>query len=252
MPAICFDLPVQSQQHITSNVRLLKVIWPDRQHVPHAGQFFMLRSWGADEAPTLSRPISVHSYDAQSGELEFLYEVKGPGTQKLALLTQGDLLTVTGPAGNGFDVAHFNGRIAVVGGGIGTAPLLQVVRELYAAGKRPEFFCGFRSKSYGTQWFDAYVTETHIATDDGSEGHHGLITQILDPAQFDVVLCCGPTPMMKAVAALCKEKGTPCFVSLENKMACGIGACLGCTCHTQTGAKCVCKEGPVFNAQEVF
>ncbi len=252
MPAVCFDLPVLSQQSITENVRLLRVIWPDREHAPHAGQFFMLRSWAADEAPTLSRPISVHYYDAESGELQFLYEVKGPGTEKLALLSEGDTLTVTGPAGNGFVPADFSGRIAVVGGGIGTAPLLQVVRELDAAGKRPEFFCGFRSGSYGLEWFQPHVTGIHIATDDGSEGHHGFVTQILNPEQFDVVLCCGPTPMMKAVAALCKEKGTPCFVSLENKMACGIGACLGCTCHTHTGAKCVCKEGPVFNAQEVF
>ena len=252
MPALSFDLSVVSQQTVTPEVRLLTVIWPDPDHAPHAGQFFMLRSWAADEAPTLSRPISVHSYDAASGALQFLYEVKGPGTQKLARLCAGDALNLVGPAGNGFTPRQYQGRIAVVGGGIGTAPLLQVVRELDAAGNRPELFCGFRSGSYGLEQFQPHCTAIHIATDDGSLGHHGLVTQILEPERFDLVLCCGPTPMMEAVAALCAEKGTPCLVSLENKMACGIGACLGCTCHTHTGAKCVCKEGPVFRAEEVF
>ena len=252
MPAVCCDVKVLHHEAVTPTVRLLTVQWPDAAHAPHAGQFLMLRSWGADEAPTLSRPISVHKYDTESGALEFLYEVRGLGTQKLAALQPGDTLQCTGPAGNGFIPAECNGRIALVGGGIGTAPLLQVARELAAAGKKPEFFCGFRSGSYGLDWFKPYVTETHLATDDGSEGFHGFVTQILNPADFDLVLCCGPTPMMKAVAKICKEAGTPCMVSLENKMACGIGACLGCTCHTDTGARCVCKEGPVFNAEEVF
>ena len=252
MPAVCCNVTVLQHEAIRPEVRLLTVQWADQEHIPHAGQFFMLRSWGADEAPTLSRPISVHGYEAATGELQFLYEVRGLGTQKLAAALPGQTVQVTGPAGNGFIPAEYTGRIAVVGGGIGTAPLLQLVKELDAAGKRPEFFCGFRSGSYGLDEFAPYCEGVHLATDDGSEGFHGFVTQILEPKDFDLVLCCGPTPMMRAVAKLCKEAGTRCLVSLENKMACGIGACLGCTCHAHTGAKCVCKEGPVFDAEEVF
>lgn len=130
----------------------LTVQWQDRSREPHAGQFYMLRAWAADATPILSRPISVDDFDNQTGALTFLYQVKGEGTHKLAALKKDDTLTVTGPCGNGFDTAALAGqykRIAVVGGGIGTAPLLLLCKELCRAGVRPDLFVGFRDTTYG-------------------------------------------------------------------------------------------------------
>ena len=126
MSAINCELTVLEQTAPAADIRRLAVQWQDNRHEPHAGQFYMLRAWAADATPLLSRPISVHDFDERTGVLTFLYQVKGEGTQKLAALKAGDTLTVTGPCGNGFDAAALAqaGKIAVVGGGIGTAPLL--------------------------------------------------------------------------------------------------------------------------------
>ena len=234
----------------------LTVQWQDRSREPHAGQFYMLRAWAADATPILSRPISVDDFDNQTGALTFLYQVKGEGTHKLAALKKDDTLTVTGPCGNGFDTAALAGqykRIAVVGGGIGTAPMFQLTRELAAAGVKPDVFFGFRDTPYCMEEYRSIANLVKVSTDTGAVGFHGFVTQLYDPADYDVVLVCGPTVMMKNAARLCAEKGTPCFVSMEKKMACGIGACLGCTCETKGGeGKSVCKNGPVFDATEVF
>ena len=144
------------------------------------------------------------------------------------------------------------GKVAVVGGGIGTAPLLLLCKQLAAAGCNPDLKAGFRDKPYGLEEFEPYCANIDLATDTGAAGHHGLVTDLLDPAAYDLVLTCGPGVMMRGVAKLCHDAGTPCLASLENKMACGLGACLGCTCHTKVGPKTVCKDGPVFPAEEVF
>ena len=234
----------------------LTVQWQDHSREPHAGQFYMLRAWAADATPILSRPISVDDFDNQTGALTFLYQVKGEGTHKLAALKKDDTLTVTGPCGNGFDTAALAGqykRIAVVGGGIGTAPMFQLTRELAAAGVKPDVFFGFRDAPYCMEEYREIANLVKVSTDTGAVGFHGFVTQLYDPADYDVVLVCGPTVMMRNAARLCAEKGTPCFVSMEKKMACGIGACLGCTCETKSGeGKSVCKNGPVFDATEVF
>ena len=144
-------------------------------------------------------------------------------------------------------------KIAVVGGGIGTAPMFQLTRELAAAGVKPDVFFGFRDTPYCMEEYRSIANLVKVSTDTGAVGFHGFVTQLYDPADYDVVLVCGPTVMMKNAARLCAEKGTPCFVSMEKKMACGIGACLGCTCETKGGeGKSVCKNGPVFDATEVF
>ena len=234
----------------------LVVQWQDPSREPHAGQFYMLRAWAADATPILSRPISVDDFDNQTGALTFLYQVKGEGTRKLAALQAGNALTVTGPCGNGFDTAALaasHKRIAVVGGGIGTAPMFQLTRELAAAGVKPDVFFGFRDAPYCMEEYREIANLVKVSTDTGAVGFHGFVTQLYNPADYDVVLVCGPTVMMKNAARLCAEKGTPCFVSMEKKMACGIGACLGCTCETRGGeGKSVCKNGPVFDATEVF
>ena len=137
MRAACCEATVLRNEVIAPDIRLLTVVWPDRDHAPHAGQFFTLRAWGADEAPFLSRPISVHRWNPDSGTIEFLYQVVGEGTEKIAQLKMKDTFQLTGPMGNGFDVPDILSKykkIAVVGGGIGTAPMFQLTRELAAAG----------------------------------------------------------------------------------------------------------------------
>lgn len=256
MNATSCNLTVLRQETVAEDIMRLTVQWQDRSREPHAGQFYMLRAWAADATPILSRPISVDDFDNQTGALTFLYQVKGEGTHKLAALKKDDTLTVTGPCGNGFDTAALAGqykRIAVVGGGIGTAPMYQVARELAAAGCKPDVFFGFRDKPYCMEEYRSIANLVKVSTDTGAVGFHGFVTQLYDPADYDAVLVCGPTVMMKNAARLCAEKHTPCFVSLEKKMACGIGACLGCTCETKSGeGKSVCKNGPVFDATEVF
>lgn len=256
MRAVCCEAFVLRNEVIAPDIRLLTVVWPDEDHAPHAGQFFTLRAWGAGEGPFLSRPISVHRYNADSSTIEFLYQVRGEGTQKLAALKNGDKLQLTGPMGNGFDVPELVSKykkFAVVGGGIGTAPMFQLVRELCAAGAKPDVFFGFRDEPYSMDDYKGLAGVVKVSTDTGKVGFHGFVTQLYDPADYDAVLVCGPTVMMRNAARLCAAAGTPCLVSLEKKMACGIGACLGCTCETKDGTgKSVCKNGPVFNAEEVF
>ena len=254
MSATSCNVRVLRQKAVASDIRRLTVALPKEGPRPHAGQFYMLRCWSAAETPVLSRPISVHDVDEREGTLTFLYQIKGEGTQKLAHLAWGQTLTLTGPCGNGFDVAAAAaaGRVAVVGGGIGVAPLLLLCRELAAAGCKPELYAGFRDAPYALEDFLPYCAAISVATDSGAVGYHGLVTGILHPEEFDLVLTCGPNVMMQGVYRLCTEKGVPCLASLERKMACGLGACLGCTCHTKVGPKTVCQDGPVFPAQEVF
>ena len=242
------------QEALAPDIRKLAVAWQQAGYQPRAGQFFMLRAWPANGTPVLSRPISVHDFDAATGTLTFLYQIKGEGTQKLAALQAGGTLTLTGPCGNGFDaaLAAAGGKTAVVGGGIGTAPLLLLCKALAASGSRPELFVGFRDAPYGLEEFMPYCNSIQLATDSGAAGHHGLVTDLLHPGEYARVLTCGPMVMMRGVYAKCAESATPCFASLEAKMACGLGACLGCTCHTKVGPKTVCKDGPVFKAEEVF
>lgn len=149
MRAVCCEATVLGHETVAQDIRLLTVRWPDRDHAPHAGQFFTLRSWAAEEAPFLSRPISVHCWDPETQTLGFLYQVVGQGTEKLATLRPGDSFQLTGPMGNGFDVAALvsqYSRIAVVGGGIGTAPMYQLTRELAAA--RGQAGCVLRLPGY--------------------------------------------------------------------------------------------------------
>lgn len=256
MSAACCNALAVAHAEIIPGIRLLTAAWPAELPAPHAGQFYTLRAWGADEAPFLSRPISVHKWDADARTVEFLYQVRGQGTEKIAKLEIGQTFQLTGPMGNGFDVAALAARydrIAVVGGGIGTAPLYQLVRELNDAGKKPDVFFGFADTPYCMEEYKDVAKLVKVATDSGRYGFHGFVTQLYDPADYDVVLTCGPHIMMKNVYKACAEKGVMCYASLESKMACGIGACLGCTCKTSSGeGKSVCKHGPVFEASEVL
>lgn len=208
------------------------------------GQFYMVKGWNGLD-PFLPRPISIA--DLEEGNITFLYEVRGRGTHIISNLIEGNTLSVLGPLGNGFEY-NTDKKIALVSGGIGIAPMFFLAKWL---NRKPDLFCGFSSENYYLDEFLPYTQNINISTEDGSAGYKGYIVDILDPTKYDLVITCGPIPMMKAVINKCKGI-VPVQVSMESHMACGVGACLGCTVNTVRGMERVCKEGPVFNAEEVF
>jgi len=221
--------------------------------VPRPGQFYMLATvngWGGgeDERPLLPRAFSHMGHAA--GELSFLLEDVGPGTRRLAALGPGEELWLLGPLGQGFGPAPPGRRALLVGGGIGVAPLLALRDEL-GVGARTLF--GFRDAAHARGFVDE--AGMRIATDDGSHGHAGLVTELLraeldaDPAA--AVFACGPPPMLEAVRAECAQRAVPAQLALESGMACGFGACFGCVVPTRNGFIRVCVDGPVVDAADL-
>ena len=212
------------------------------------GQFYMLRCW--DKEPLLWRPISIHNISENS--IEFLYQLVGDGTKLLSKLEAGEDVKVVGPLGNGFNLDEIKGRVAVVSGGIGVAPMRYLVDGIKKhTDAKVEVFSGFRDEVYGIEEIEALGVPVEVSTEDGSVGKKGFVTALFDPKDFDLVLCCGPEVMMYNVIKLCREAGTKIYISEEKKMACGIGACLVCTCKTVKGNKRTCKDGPVFDGAEI-
>lgn len=207
------------------------------------GQFYMIRGWNGLD-PFLPRPISIADLD--NGKIKFLYEVRGRGTHIISRLKKGDRLSVLGALGNGFNL-EVQGKIALLSGGIGIAPMLYLAKNLSG---EVTIYSGFRNDAYFLDQIKPYVKNIFIATEDGSNGHKGFVTELFDPSKYDLVLTCGPTPMMEVVIKMCEGR-VPVYVSMESRMACGIGACLGCTIETIRGMERVCKEGPVFKGEEV-
>ncbi len=207
------------------------------------GQFYMLRAW--DREPFLSRPLSICSLSEDY--IQFLYEVKGKGTKAFANLKTGDSIYLLGPLGNGFNL-NTHEKIGIIAGGIGIAPMIYLVKKL---GKNADFYAGFREEPYCIKEIEDSANQLYIATENGSIGHEGYIVDIFNPEKYSQVLACGPIPMLKRVVLMCKEKNVPIYISMENRMACGIGACLGCNIETVEGMKRVCKEGPVFSGEEI-
>ncbi len=210
------------------------------------GQFYMLRAW--DKQPFLSRPISIHNLDKE--KIEFLYEVRGEGTELFSKLRENDEVELLGPLGNGFDIDNIKGKVAIISGGIGIAPMYYTAKKLDNC--EIDFYAGFRDETYLIDDIKAFVNETYISTDTGKSGYKGFITEIFELNKYDVVLCCGPSIMMNKIVKACRENRKKVYISQENHMACGIGACLGCTCKTNTGTKTVCKDGPVFDGEDVI
>ncbi len=211
-----------------------------------AGQFVEVEVCNSREV-LLRRPISIHDVDSQNQTLSLLIQTVGKGTRRLADLREGDTLNLVYPLGRGFAVAGANPLL--VGGGAGIAPLLYLAKCYREKGIRPTILLGGRTEALipVREEFEA-IGATGCATEDGSLGEKGLVTQhSLFNLGYDHICTCGPTPMMKAVGRHALAKGIPCEVSLENMMACGIGACLCCVTDTDQGHKCVCKEGPVFD-----
>ncbi len=201
----------------------------------------------------LRRPISI--CNVEDGHLWLLVRDAGAGTHRLVNAAVGDKFSIILPLGHGFTVpTDTNARVLLAGGGVGVAPLLYLAKTLRDGGLRPDIVLGARSKSdvLLREEFEHYG-QLHISTDDGSDGTPGLITaNPVFSGEFDAVAVCGPTPMMRAVAAICAKRGIRCEVSLENMMACGLGACLCCVEDTkEKGNVCVCTDGPVFNINEL-
>jgi len=217
------------------------------------GQFVQLRVDGSAYT-FLRRPISVYDVDIENNIMHLLIKIAGDGTGMLSKLESGDLLSTIYPLGNSFTIPERKERVLLIGGGVGVAPLYFAGKTLSANGMDVEFLLGYRSDD---QLIDHEKFEktgkVHLTTEDGSAGHKGLVINhpVLKEEEFDRICCCGPDPMMKAVAALAKRKSINCEVSLENLMACGIGACLCCIEETVRGNLCTCTDGPVFNINEL-
>lgn len=201
----------------------------------------------------LRRPISIYDVKPGCNAFELLIQIVGEGTRLLANLEEGDLLDTIYPLGNGFNIENPPSNILLIGGGVGVAPLLYLAKELNEKGITPKILLGGRSSTniIEVDNFKQYG-EVYISTEDGSIGEKGFVTQHSVMNQnIEKIYTCGPDPMMKAIGEIAFKKGIDCEVSLENMMACGIGACLCCVTDTIEGNKCVCTEGPVFNTKEL-
>ena len=241
------------------NVYLLQVeidLLRQTQIVPKPGQFYMIRS--KKSSAYFSRPISVyHSEELFSDgkrklSLQFMILEKGTGTKELCQMLSGEKLILSGPMGNTFEVpesADDKTEICIAGGGIGVAPVANFASSLKE--KSYDFFASFRSGSYGLDFVKP--RELFITTDDGSQGIHGMLSEALTvekirSARYKYIFACGPEPMLSYIQKIAKETGTKAFLSLEHRMLCGAGACLGCTIQTDEGNLRVCKDGPVFDS----
>lgn len=254
MKKYILDLTVSEALSVGKQFVLLRLTSENPLPEMLPGQFVEVR---VDETPSvlLRRPISIHYYDKKANELGLLVQLVGNGTRWMATLKAGDVLNVVLPLGNGFTLPADNTvRPLLVGGGVGVAPLLYLGMKLKEMGITPTFLLGSRTENELMQIAEfEKVGRVFITTENGAVGEQGYVTQhsVLAREQFDQVYTCGPKPMMVAVAHWAKGVGVVCEVSLENKMACGVGACLCCVEDTREGNVCVCKEGPVFSIDKL-
>ncbi len=254
MKKYILDLKVNSVEALSDKHVLIKLTQAEPLPAMLPGQFVEVR---VDNAPStfLRRPISINNVDYDRNELWLLVAAVGDGTRRLQRLHCGDTLNCVLPLGNSFSLpANPDAKPLLVGGGVGVAPLLYLGRKIKAQGGHPTFLLGARSASDVLEkaLFEE-VGRVFITTEDGSEGEKGFVTNhsVLASEQFDFISTCGPKPMMMAVARFAFKNGIECEVSLENKMACGVGACLCCVEKTTEGNKCVCKDGPVMNIKQL-
>ncbi len=254
MKKYILDLTVSEVCRINDKYVLIKLTHAEKLPPMVPGQFVEVR---VDGSPTtfLRRPISINFVDYDSNELWLLVAAIGDGTRRLAELKKGETLNCVLPLGRGFTIPEQrDARLLLVGGGVGVAPLLYMGKVMRDRGMEPTFLLGARSAS------DLLLLEEFrkygrvlITTEDGTAGERGFVTNhsVLGEERFSLISTCGPKPMMMAVARYAAKAQIECEVSLENMMACGVGACLCCVEDTTEGNVCVCKEGPVFNIRQL-
>ncbi len=237
------------------NAAACLTLTPDSGQLPdiRGGQFVNILINGVDGI-ILRRPISVNYVDYDNNRLILLIKNAGRGTGALCAANPGDKMRILLPLGNGFSYSPKHRKPLLIGGGIGTAPMLYWGKVLAGKGVNPHFLLGARSASdiLQLEWFEK-IGECECATEDGSLGYKGFVTDhpCFHREDYDIIYACGPMPMLRAVASAAKKRGIECEVSLENKMACGLGACLCCVENTTTGNRCTCTDGPVFNINEL-
>ena len=255
MKKFLIDLRVKSVEQIHERYVLIRLT--DEKPLPEMlpGQFVEIRVDGSPQT-FLRRPISINFVDREQNELWLLVAAVGEGTRRLAQLEPGDKLNCLLPLGNGFTMPRrADERLLLVGGGVGVAPLLYMGAEMAVGGVEPTFLLGARTARdlLMLNEFEKYG-RVLVTTEDGSQGERGFVTNhsILGQERFTRIATCGPTPMMKAVARYARRADVDCEASLENLMACGLGACLCCVEKTTEGNLCVCKDGPVFNIKKLL
>ncbi len=242
---------------ISPSYHLLGLRWEGRID---PGQFFMLRPWSFDRFdPLLNRPFGV--YRVFEGGIEILYKVVGRGTRIMTGLKEGDEVILIGPLGRGFPFMEGWEEVSIVSGGVGIAPFYHLIQWIREKGSFPalSLYHGGRGEEdlVGIEEFERAGVTVNIATERGTRGYRGLISDLFKrdlekgKVRPSAVLSCGPKGMLKEVALICRERGIPCYVSLDRMMGCGIGTCLGCVVRTKGGYQRVCMEGPVFESEEI-
>lgn len=221
------------------------------------GQFVHMRIPNM-EGHILRRPFSVYDRSTAKGTIEVLYQVVGFGTDHMTKLGPGDSFELIGPVGHGWDARRNVGRALLVAGGVGAAPLYLLAEQLLACGAHVEVVLGAQTEAalVARERYEQLLGRSpQCATDDGSFGHHGFCTELaeslLSTEAWDCVYACGPEPVMRITASLAQKAGAACQVSMERRMACGIGACLSCVVDTVEGKRRACVDGPVFDAEKV-
>jgi len=222
------------------------------------GQFISI--YTKDASKLLPRPISICEIDGERGSLRIVYRVMGEGTAQFSTYVKGDEISILGPLGNGFPMEEVGQKVFLIGGGIGIPPILELAKQLDRQKYNKQIVVGYRDELFLEKELEQYGT-MYIATEDGSTGTKGNVMDAIreNGLTADIIYACGPTPMLRAIKQYASDHNVPAWISMEEKMACGVGACLGCVCktkdkdeHAQVNNRRVCKDGPVFLAKEVI